>query len=157
MQRNILIMAALAFGAVAGAVAAPVADRATAKEAEALVKKAVAHIKANPQEKAFADISDSKGQFVDRDLYLVVYTLDGLNLAHGFNRKFIGKNMIDIRDTDGKDYMRERMEMAKTKSSFWQDLKFVDPLTKKVEPKQTYCERSNDLLVCGGIYKLERH
>lgn len=153
MQRKILITAALVFGALSAAMAAPPAERATAKEAEALVKKAIAHIKATPHEKAFADISDPKGPYVDRDLYLVVYTLEGVNLAHGYNRKFIGKNMIDIKDTDGKEYMRERMEMAKAKPSFWQDLKFVDPLTKKIEPKQTYCERSSELLVCGGIYK----
>lgn len=153
MTRNILITVALVFGAVSGAFAAPTAERATAKEAEALVKKAVGHIKAD-REKAFADINDPKGQFVDRDLYLVVYRLDGMNLAHGFNKKFIGKNMIDLRDADGKAFQRERMDIAKTQSSFWQDLKFVDPLTKKIEPKQMYCERTGDMLVCGGIYKV---
>ena len=130
------------------------ADRATAKEAEALVKKAIAQIKDN-REKAFAEISNPHGPYVDRDLYLVVYRTDGTNLAHGFNQKFIGKNMIELKDMDGKEYMRERMDWAKTKASFWQDLKFVDPLSKKIEPKQTYCEKAAaDLLVCGGIYKI---
>jgi cytochrome c len=154
MQRKIFIAVALAFGVLTSAsAAAPVAERATAKEAEALVKKGVALINSEPHEKAFAEISDPKGPFVDRDLYLVVYRLDGVNLAHGFNKKFIGKNMIDLRDADGKPFQRERAEMAKTQSSFWQDLKFVDPLTKKIIPKQTYCERTADMLVCGGIYK----
>lgn len=152
-MQKILVTAAMALSVLTAMANTPAAERATAKEAEALVKKAIAHIKATPHERAFADISEAKGPYVDRDLYLVVYTLDGVNLAHGYNRKFIGKNMIEIKDADGKEYMRERMQMAKAKASFWQDLKFVDPLTKKIEPKQTYCERSGELLVCGGIYK----
>lgn len=152
-MRNISIVAALVLVALSGAAVATPADRATAKEAEAMVKKAVAYIKANPQDKAFAEISDPKGQFVDRDLYLVVYQLDGVNLAHGYNKKFIGKNMIDLHDTDGKPFQRERMELARTKTSFWQNLKFVDPLSKKIEPKQTYCERTGEMVVCGGVYK----
>ena len=32
-------------------------------------------------------------------------------------------------------------------------VKVVDPLTKKVEPKSMYCERLDETVVCGGIYK----
>lgn len=128
-------------------------QRVTAKEAEAMVKMGVAHIKANPRDKAMADITDKKGKFVDRELYLTVYTLDGTAMAHGANEKFVGKNMIDLRDADGKEHIRERMEMAKTKATFWQDFKFVNPVTKKMEPKSMYCERASELIVCGGIYK----
>ena len=31
--------------------------------------------------------------------------------------------------------------------------KFTDPVTKKVLPKSMYCERLDDTVVCGGIYK----
>jgi cytochrome c len=122
-----------------------------------MVKKGVAYIKAHPHDQAFAAVSNPNGEFVDRDLYLVVYRIDGTNLAHGFNQKMIGKNLIDLRDGDGKEYWRERIELAKTKASFWQDLKFVDPLTRKMEPKSTYCERLEDMLVCGGVYKVGEH
>ena len=148
MKRVLLLAVALACG-MAGAAG----ERATAKEAEAMVKKAITHVKAD-RDAAFREISNPKGSYVDRDLYIVVYKLDGTNVAHGFNQKFIGRNMIEIRDADGREYMRERMEWAKTKQNFWQDLKFTDPLTKKMEPKQTYCERSGELLFCGGVYKI---
>jgi cytochrome c len=51
----------------------------------AMVKKGIAFIKANGTEKGYAEISNKKGQFIDRDLYLVVYGLDGKCLAHGAN------------------------------------------------------------------------
>ena len=129
------------------------AGNATAEQAVAMVKKGVAFIKAQGTEKGYAEISNKQGQFIDRDLYLVVYGLDGTVLAHGANDKMVGKNLIDLKDIDGKAFVKERVEMAQTKSSFWQDYKFTDPVTKKIEPKTTYCERLDASVVCGGIYK----
>jgi cytochrome c len=127
---------------------------ATEKDAVAMVKKGVAAVKAGPKDKAFADITDKANpNFRDRDLYLVVYALDGVVMAHGANAKFVGRNMIDLKDIDGKAFVKERVELAKTKGTFWQDYKFTNPETKKVEPKSMYCERLDDVAVCGGIYK----
>jgi cytochrome c len=150
MRRQFMVVAALAFAA---SFAAAAEERVTAKEAEAMVKKGVAYIKANPRDKAMADITDKKGKFVDRELYLTVYKMDGTAIAHGANEKFVGKNMIELRDADGKEHIRERLELVKTKPTFWQDFKFLNPVTKKIEPKQMYCERADDVVVCGGIYK----
>jgi cytochrome c len=155
MQPTIRFLAAASLVAATalGALNAVAAERVTAKEAEAMVKKGVAYIKANPRDKAMADITNKTGQFVDRELYLTVYTMDGTALAHGANEKFVGKNMIDLRDGNGKEHIKERMELAKVKASFWHDFTFVNPVTKKIEPKSMYCERASELVVCGGIYK----
>lgn len=139
--------------AVAGIGAARAADHATASEAVAMVKKAVAYIKANGAEKAYSAFDDRNGQFVDRDLYILVYGLDGKVLAHGANAKLIGKDLSDAQDVDGKYYVKERIELARAKPDFWQDYKFADPMTKKIEPKTTYCERVDSSVVCAGIYK----
>jgi signal transduction histidine kinase len=126
---------------------------ATKDEAVAIVKKAVTSIK-EQADKAYADITGKSPQFVDRDLYVVVYQLDGKVLAHGANAKFVGKDMKDAQDVDGKYFVKERIELAQKNASFWQDYKFVNPTTKKVEPKQMYCEKLNETAVCAGIYKL---
>src|SRR5438105_2858562 len=126
---------------------------ATKDEATAMVKKAVAFIKNDGPDKAYAEISKKGGQFSDRDLYVVVYQLDGKVLAHGANEKFIGKDMSDAQDVDGKLYVKERVELASKQPSFWQDYKFVNPVSKKVEPKQMYCEKLDNTAVCAGIYK----
>jgi cytochrome c len=126
---------------------------ATEADATAMVKKGVAFIKANGKDKGYAEVSNKAGQFKYQDLYLVVYGLDGTVLAHGANEKMIGKNLIELKDVDGKAFVRERVELAKTKPSFWQDYKFTNPETKKIEPKAMYCERLEETVVCGGIYK----
>lgn len=133
--------------------AAQAQTKATAVEATAMVKKGIAFIKANGKDKGMAEISNKTGQFVDRDLYLVVYALDGTVRAHGANEKMIGKNLIDLKDIDGKEFVKERVELAKSKGTFWQDYKFTNPVTKKIEPKSMYCEKLDDAAVCGGIYK----
>src|SRR6202022_1949233 len=134
--------------------AAMAADGASKDDAVAMVKKAVAFIKEQGPEKAYPEITNKAGKFIDRDLYVVVYQLDGKVLAHGSNEKFVGKDMSDAQDVDGKLYVKERVELAAKQPSFWQDYKFVNPVSKKVEPKQRYCERLDNTAVCAGIYKL---
>ena len=126
---------------------------ATSEQAVAMVQKGVAYLKANGTEKGYAEISSKTSQFKLEDLYLVVYGLDGTVHAHGSNLKMIGKNLIDLKDVDGKAFVRERVDLGKAKPNFWQEYKFVNPETKKIEPKVMYCERLDSTLVCGGIYK----
>jgi hypothetical protein len=153
MKLNIKKLAAvLAFTAISTG-AAFAAESATKEEAQAMVKKAVAFIKAEGVEKAYPVISTKGGQFSDRDLYVVVYGLDGKVLAHGANQKLVGKDLIEAQDVDGKYFVKERTELGRKQASFWQDYKFVNPTTKKVEPKEMYCERESETVVCGGIYK----
>ena len=129
------------------------AEFGTTAEAEAMVKKAIQLIKAEGRDKAFAEINNPKGKFVDRDLYIFVYDMEGKCVAHGFNPKMIGKELIEVKDSDGKTFVKERVEIAKTKGHGWQDYKFTDPITKKIEPKSAYVERLENLIVGCGVYK----
>lgn len=125
---------------------------ATRTDAEAMVKKGVAYIKSAGDAKAYAEITAKTPQFILNDLYLVVYKLDGTVVAHGANAKMVGKNLIDLKDIDGKAFVKERVDLAKSKATFWQEYKFTNPENKKIEPKAMYCEKLNDTVVCGGIY-----
>ena len=151
MFRPLFAGIALALAATSGAHAA---TNASKEEAMAMVKKGIAFIKANGADKGYAEISNKAGQFVDRDLYLAVYSLDGKCLAHGANAKQIGKDLIDLTDVDGKYFIKERVALARSKpAGFWQDYKFTNPVSKKVEPKTMYCEKLGETAVCGGVYK----
>ena len=151
MKRSLILLSLLC--ALITPLAVQAQTKVTAAEATAMVKKGVAFIKANGKDKGYAEISNKKGQFNDRDLYLVVYGLDGVVRAHGANEKMINKNLIDLKDIDGKEFVKERVELAKSKGTFWQDYKFTNPVTKKIEPKSMYCEKLDDVAVCGGVYK----
>lgn len=152
MKRKLLSLGVLSSICVLAMSTAWAAERATPKEAEALVAKAVVALKTNKQ-KVYEEITAKDPKWVDRDLYPVVYDMTGKPLAHGQNPKQVGKDLMELQDADGKFFVKERVELAKTKSKFWQEYKFTDPLTKKVEPKQMYCEKLDDTVVCAGVYK----
>lgn len=127
---------------------------ATKDDAVSMVKKGVGYVKSAGKDKAYAEFSDkANASWRKEDLYLVVYGLDGTVHAHGANAKMVGKNLIELKDIDGKPFVKERVEMAKSQASFWQDYKFTNPENKKIEPKSMYCEKLDDTVVCGGIYK----
>lgn len=129
-------------------------DNGTAEEAVALVKKGISYIKANGTEAAYAAISDTKGQFVDRDLYLFVFDMSGKALAHGANPKLIGKNLLDMKDIDGKPLIKEFLDTANAKGKGWVDYKWPNPVTKAIQNKSTYVEKlDNGTIVGCGIYK----
>lgn len=152
MFKKIIVIAA-ATGLICSAAVAGAEERATKKDAEAMVKKAVTAYKADG-EKTFADFNAPSKKYVNKDLYIVVYDLSGKCIAHGQNAKQVGKDLIAMKDPDGKAFVKERVDLAKSKGSFWQEYKFTDPLTKKVLPKIMYCEKADDkAIICGGIYK----
>ena len=144
---------ALALACAAFSSAAAKEGHATAAEATAMVKKAVAFIKASGRDKAYSEITGKAAAFIDRDLYLAVYGLDGTVRAHGANEKMVGKNLIDLKDVDGKPFVKERVQLAATQAAFWHDYRFTNPVSRKIEPKSMYCEKLDDSVVCGGIYQ----
>lgn len=128
-------------------------DRGTSAEAKALLDKAVAFYKANGQEKAFAAFNDSKGQFVSKDLYIFALDMSGKILSHGANAGLIGKDMIGTKDADGKLFMKEMVETAKTKGKGTVDYKWENPKTKIVEQKSSYVEKVDGVVLGCGYYK----
>ncbi len=125
----------------------------TQKEATTMVDKAVAFATANGKDKLISEVNAKNPDFVQGELYIVVYGLDGMRLAHPLNAKLIGKSVLDIADVDGKEYGKEMVSLAKDKGKGWVDYKFKNPSTNKVEKKSSYVVRAGDVFVMAGIYK----
>jgi cytochrome c len=152
MKRLVAVLLVTGWVLVLGLNTGLAADVGTKDEATAMVKKALALIKANGNDKAFAEFNNPKGPFVDRDLYIAVYDMTGKCVSHGANPKMIGRDLIDNKDVDGKEFVKERVEMMKKQASGWQEYKFRNPTTNQIEPKAMYIERVNDLIVGCGVY-----
>lgn len=143
--------------AAAAALVLPLAalaeERASTKEAEGLVHQAAAFLKKEGKDKAFAAFNDPKGPFTYRDLYIAAYDLSGTCVAHGAKKERIGKNALEEKDADGKQFVKERVELAKSAGKGWQEYKFQNPVSKKVEQKVAYLERVDDVILVCGAYK----
>ncbi|MDI9570493.1 MAG: cache domain-containing protein [Pseudomonadota bacterium] len=129
--------------------------KGTAKEAVALVEKAMAYYKANGRTKAFAAFDDPKGAFVKNELYIFAIDWKGVILSHGANKKIINKPTWELRDSEGKFFMQDMVKVAQTKGKGWVDYKWTNPVTMKIEQKSSYVQRvpGEELLLGCGIYK----
>lgn len=148
MSMKLCVLAATV--ALALAQVALAGDFATAKEAQAMLTKAVAAIKANKQ-KTFEEITAQDPKWVDRDLYPYALDIQGMALAHGANAKLVGKNLGQLKDADGKLFVQGLIEQGrKGKGSV--DYKWTEPVSKKVLSKRAFCESVDTVIVCTGIY-----
>lgn len=147
-----IIALALGFTAMSSAHAAD--EFATKKDAQAVVEKAIKAVKTDRNGTVDAINAKDKA-WIDRDLYPVMYDDTGTVVAHGQNSKMVGKNLIDLKDPSGKEFVRERVSKAKENpSGFWQEYAFTDPVSKQVKPKEMYCKTADPkTIVCAGVYK----
>lgn len=130
-------------------------DNHTPEQAKALVQKAVEYLKREGKEKALAVFSDPKGEFVDGDLYLIVFdAVDGklTMLAHGANKALIGKPSIDVRDANGKAFNRETIAALATTEDYWVTYVWSNPITKKLAQKKSYFTKVGDVIIGAGVY-----
>ena len=122
-------------------VSAMAQDHGTKEEAKSLTNAALAHIKKVGNEQAFKDFTTDKANWSKKDLYVFVMDAKGLTLAHGANEKLVGKNMMELKDQNGKMFIREITDLAASKGEGWVDYDWAHPVTKKVEGKSTYVKR----------------
>lgn len=151
---------AITNAALAGAFAASMvlgissAFAKTAEETKAFVERAVAHIEAVGQKKAFEDFTRPDGGFIDGELYMFCFTPDGTTQAHGGNPTLLGKNLMGVKDPDGFASTAALIKTGMEQGSGWVEFKWPNPLTKKIERKEAYVVRVANNIVCGsGYYK----
>ena len=122
----------------------------SADEAKALGEKAVALIAAEG-EKAFPLLSDPKGEYVKGDMYVTVLDPQDVVRAN-INPKLVGMNMWESADPDGVKFTQEAIKIGQTAGSGWQKYRFTNPVSKKIEPKQTWVQKAGDFVTLCGFY-----
>ncbi len=132
----------------------------TAAEAEGLVKKAVEYVKANGLDKSIEAFNKKDGEFVKGELYVFMFRVSDkegarvVTLAHPFNPGLIGKDLYDLKDPDGTQFMAAMAKKAMKENGGWVDYKWTHPETKKIGNKSSYSLPAGpDFFVGCGIYK----
>ena len=90
--------------------------------------------------------------FVKDELYIFVLGSKETMLAHGVNERFVGEDFIDLKDFEGKPFIKEIVDTAIEKGSGCVDYKWYHPKTKRVLPKKAYFEKVDNLIICCGAY-----
>ncbi|HTZ01139.1 MAG TPA: cache domain-containing protein [Xanthobacteraceae bacterium] len=152
MVRMLSMIAAAALLSLACSASA--SQNGTKDEAVAMVKRVETMFAKDGAAATFKAVSDkSVAEFHDRDLYPFVYDMKGDCVAHGARPALIGKNLIDLKDQDGKYLIQEMVKIAEGPGSGWVDYKWPNPLTNKIEDKTSYVEKMGDYFVGVGVYK----
>lgn len=150
MKKIMLVLFALVFAIAGTAVAA---SKGTPDQAKALAESAAEFFKANGLEKSIEEFNKKEGKFVKGDLYVFVLDFAGVMRAHPMNPKLVGKNLMDLKDVDGKPINEELIKIAKGPGKGWVDYKWTNPETKMIQAKTTYVIRIGDALIGSGAYK----
>jgi hypothetical protein len=127
------------------------AARATPPEAEALVARAVAYLQVHGPQKAYAAFTQGSA-FRDRELYVVVYDLNGRNLAHGANPALVGGDLVQSGADDGQPLNRTLVDLARRQGRGWSTaFGLRNPVSNDLQRRSMYVERVGDVLVGAGV------
>jgi hypothetical protein len=153
LLRTFLIVIPVLLAAIAALGQAP--ERATPAEAKQMVDDAIAHIKEVGTAKAFDDFTAPGGRWHKKDLYVFCYKWDGTNACHGGNRALVGKNLYELKDANGQQFIKGMIDLVQAKGSGWLEYQWPDPLTKKTEPKRSWVIKipGYEGLIGAGVYK----
>jgi cytochrome c len=129
------------------------ADHGSANEARSLLDKAVAKLTTDGPQKAFAAFNDKRAGFVDRDLYVFVFDMEGKYMASGANAKLAGTDAHELKDAEGKPIVREMVEMVGKKDAGEIDYVWLNRVENRVEKKHSLIRRVNDYILGVGYYE----
>lgn len=126
----------------------------TPDDAQAMVQKAVSYYRKKGRQRLLAEINNPLGKFNKGELYVFAYDLSMTLLANPAKPELVGQNLIDKKDwAGGKLFRREILDVALSKGSGWVDYEYDNPVRRVLEPKTTYVEKADDLIICAGAYR----
>jgi hypothetical protein len=121
-----------------------------------LVKKAVAHVHERGLRRACDDFNDPHGAFCQGNAYIWAADFHGVILANGTAPDARGQNNFHLKAADGRLFIQEIVETAKTRGKGWCDYPWKNPVTKRTEQKSTYFEAVDGAFIACGIYRGKR-
>jgi cytochrome c len=126
----------------------------TKEEAVAMVKRVQEMFAEKGADATFKAVDDKNNkEFHDRDLYPFVSDFKGSIVAHGDRQAMIGRNFFDLKNQDGRYFVRTMINITKDGGSGWVDYKWPNPLTNKIEDKSAYVAKLGEGYFVGvGVY-----
>ena len=119
------------------------------------VRDAVGQIEKNGAA-AFPLFHDPTGPFLAKDAYIFVYDMNGVNLVLPAFPNLEGRNLLDMKDTQGKQFIREMLKVVQTSGSGWVDYMWPKPGESVSTQKSAYVSKAKMgdqwVLVGCGVY-----
>lgn len=91
-----------------------------------MVKNAVGQIEQHGPA-AFSLFHNPTGPFLAKDAYIFVFDRKGVDLVNPAFPNLEGRNLLELKDTHGKQVIREMLEVVQTRGSGWVDYMWPKP------------------------------
>ncbi len=128
-------------------------QQGSADEAVELVARAAAHRRRSGSRESFLrEITDSRQNFHDRDMYVFVLDANGTYLAFGGNQSKVGTRVQDIAGIDGQGLVDDIINQAHLEPG-WVEYDITNPLTGRVQTKMSFVQLLDDWYLGCGVYK----
>ena len=105
---------------------------------------------------AFARFHDRTGPFISKDAYIFVIDPTGVDLVNPGFPSLEGRNILDVKDTHGKQLVREMLQVVQTSGTGWVDYMWPKPGDSVSTQKSAYLSKAkigNDWVLVGcGVY-----
>ena len=118
-----------------------------------MLASAVAHYEKVGRSQALADFTAKKAPFVDRDLYVVCIGPDRIISAHGATAAYVGSSADLLKDADGKPLGKAILDAAAEKGGGSVRYRWVNPVSRKTEPKVSFVQRVGTDVCLVGAYE----
>lgn len=117
------------------------------------VQSAMTYVQRNGKDRALKEFSNKTGSFVRGDLYIYAYDFNGSCLAHPFKSDWIGKNKLDVIDSNSVPMLKNMIDVAKGGKGYGYFI-FPNPAhSNRNEFKIAYVMKVDDNWFLGsGIY-----
>lgn len=105
---------------------------------------------------AFASFHDPTGPYLAKDAYIFVIDSQGVDLVNPAFPNLEGRNILDVKDTQGKLLIREMLRVVQTRGSGWVDYMWPKPGENISTEKSAYVSKAKVgdqwVLVGCGVY-----
>lgn len=126
----------------------------------AQLKRGIAFAESNSVEKLIDILKNPadprRKNFVSGDYYIWIFKTDfksnAIVVAHPINKAIENRDFFEIKDADGKLFMKDIVRIALYKGEGWVSYKWAHPKTLKAEDKLTYFYRMGDYILNDGFY-----
>jgi len=119
------------------------------------VQSAIALYETAGEKAVLAEIENPRGRFVLDDRCVFALDINGTLLAHPLESEMKGKVLIDLKDSDGKAFLRRIIDISNNRGYGFVDYKWPHPESGKELSRTVFFEKVDRIIFCSGFYSSE--
>lgn len=144
MYKKILISVSLIVLIVFTVTVFMLAQELTPKQKEdkavKMINKAIAYYNKVGKDKAFKDFQNDE-KWIEDEFYLFIVDYKCNCLVHSLEPNLVGHDVTMLKDYNGKMFMKEMLNLVKSKGEGWIEYNWIHPKSKRYLPMGTFTKK----------------